>query len=928
MLPIAAAIAVFVVLALGYFSPVLEGKRLIQGDIRHYQGMAREIVEHRDAYGDEPLWTGSMFSGMPAYQITVIWPGNALKYVDKLFHGFLPQPAGFIFLYLVGMFILLLCLRMDPLLAAVGAVAFAFSSYYLIIIEAGHNSKANAVGYMPLVLAGAWLLLHGRKLVGAALFALFLALEISMNHVQVTYYLGLLLVLFFLAEAWSAVREKRVRDLLVRGALGAVGVAFALLCNIGLLWSTYEYGQYTTRGPSELTITPTGEAAAPNRTGGLDRDYVTHWSYGRQETFTLLVPDAKGGASGSLIRSQEDLRNIPDKGFRDQVLKKYQSGDYINSYWGDQEFTSGPVYLGAVVVLLLLLMLARAEGAGRWWVLGSLVLIALLVNVSSPVLAGLLLLAYLVAGLFLWKDTLAYALFGALLLTLLLSWGHNLMPLTDFFLDHVPGYDKFRAVTILLIIVELAAPVLAVLYLDRMVKEGRWTKPVEKRFLAVGGVLALVLLVMAIAPGQLFEFFSQAEKEQLSAQGDQAYVDGLKAMRMAVLSADAWRSLGFVVVGAAVLFAFGRGAIKRGVLLAGMGLLILIDLWSVDKRYLNNEKDEKGRYISWEDEATNRNPFKPQPVDMAILRAEQNANTEADFERSLARLKAEKASGSAIGRMVTKDEEALLRFASLRRTADYRVLTLRGPFQDTRVSYFHRSLGGYHGAKLKRYQELIDFHITPEMRGLIGVLQSGTATMDALDSVLARSPVLNMLDTRYIILSDEQPPLENRHALGSAWFVDEVKEAKDADAEITALGDIDPKRTALVDARWYGEVAGAARPDSTATVSLKTYRTNDLTYEVNSTNGGVVVFSEIWYGPDWVAEIDGQPAPYVRADYVLRAMKVPAGRHEVRFHIVSRTFATGGRLASIGSWTLLVLVLAALFVDRRRGLREVPAGEA
>ncbi|MBS1568350.1 MAG: hypothetical protein JST45_02800 [Bacteroidetes bacterium] len=920
VLPIAVAVGAFFVLALGYFSPILEGKQLVQSDIIHYTGAAQEMQEHRAAFnGEEPLWTGSMFSGMPGYQIGVVWPENALSWLDKVFTGFLPRPASFVFLYLAGMFILLLCMRTKPWLALIGAVAYAFSSYFLIIILAGHTSKAVAIGYMPMVLGGLYVLLHGRKLLGMALFALFLALEVHANHVQVAYYMGMLLVLYLLAEAWRAVREKHVADFAGRGALALMGAALAVLCNLGLLWSTWEYGQYTTRGKSELTINAQGGANHENKTGGLDRDYVTHWSYGKEESLSLLVPDIKGGASGSMLQTREDLDKITDPAFRKEVLDKYQAGGYVNNYWGDQDFTSGPVYIGIIVVFLMLLLLVQAEAKARWWMLAGLPLVILMAQIASPVVVGLLLLAYLLAGLVLWNETLAYALYAAFFLSLLLSWGHNFMPLTDFFLDHVPGYNKFRTVTIILVIVEMAAPVLAVLYLGRLLEEDKWDKAKEKQFLVATGALAFIVLLIAIIPGSLFEFFGDNEKAQLSAQmaaakepgSVQAYIDGLKAWRTGVLSADAWRSFAFLAMAAALLLAFGRRKIGKPVLLGGIGLLLLIDLWSVDRRYLNNDRDDKGRYISWEDKASNALPFKPQPVDLAILKAEDNAATDADYDKALARLKAAKSKLNGSMRLVGKEEEAITRFGSLRRTTDFRVLGLRNTWQDTRVSYFHKSIGGYHGAKLKRYQELIDFQLSPEINSLITVLQHGP-TMPRIDSVLATLPALNMLNTKYIIYADDQPPILNPHALGAAWFVDEVREVKNADEEITTLGKIDPKRTALVDARYYAEVANGARPDSTASVKLNGYKSNDLSYTVKSTNGGVVVFSEIWYGPDWVAEIDGKAAPYVRADYVLRAMKVPAGEHTVRFHIVSKPFNVGGRIGSISSFVLLALVLLAL----------------
>ena len=924
LLPVVLAIGVFFTLSLTYFSPVLEGKRLIQGDIRNFLGMAQDIQEHRAAYdGEEPLWAESMFAGMPAYQISVLWSGNALTYLDRLFHGFLPRPADFLFLYLLGMFIMLLCLRVDPWLALIGAIGFAFSSYFLVILEAGHNSKANAIGYMPIVLGGMFLLLRGNRWLGAALFALSLSLMVHMNHVQVSYYLGMVLVLFGIAETWRAFREGRMGDHVVRVSLALVGVVFALLTNAGLLWSTYEYGKATIRGSSELTIEPGGAEAAANRTTGLDRDYVTNWSYGKQESFTLIVPHAKGGASGSVVTSREDIDAISDPQFRAEVLKKYQDGGYINSYWGDQDFTSGPVYVGIGLVLLMVLLLARAEGAARWWLLGAIPLILLLINITSPALAGVLVIGYVLAGMFLWKDTLAAALFASLVLTLLLSWGKFYMPLTDFFLDHIPGYAKFRAVTIILVIVELAVPVLAVMYLDRLLKEDRWTAVDQRRFLLPTGAILLVLLAMAFLPDALFTFFSDLEKEQL-AEAPQYYVDGLKAMRLAEFTGDVWRSIGFLVVTAGLLFAFGKRIIGKAILLPALGLVLLFDLWQVDKRYLNNEKRD-GRYVAWEEPAQSKLPFKPQPVDLAILAQEQNADTEADLAAAKERLKAAKMKSTGANKMVTKEEEQIERFGSLRRTTHFRVLTLQNPFNDSRVSYFHKSLGGYHGAKLKRYQELISFHLQPEMQDLTGKLRTAR-TQGAVDSAFIGQGALNMLNMKYLIASNDRPPLRNPHALGAGWFVDEVRWVKNADEEITALGTIDPRRTALVDERFAKDIdATLAKPDSNASVTLKSYKANDINYTVKSAAGGVVVFSEIWYGADWHAEVDGQPVPHVRADYVLRAISVPAGEHQVRFYIHSVPYTTGGRLASISSWVLVLLVLGALgFVLRAQG-REAQA---
>jgi hypothetical protein len=599
-----------------------------------------------------------------------------------------------------------------------------------------------------------------------------------------------------------------------------------------------------------------------------------------------------------------------------------------------------------IVALLMILMLMQAEGKGRWWLLASFALILLQIMISNAapysddgvgyiggmkasLLAGAVLIAYLAVGLVLLRDGLVYALFSAVLITLLLSWGRNLMPLTDFFLEYVPGYNKFRAVTIILVVLELAAPVLGILYLDRLIKEGGWNKLVESRSLIGMGAVLGVLFVMAAMPDSILSFVSDQEREMLTQQAEDpqseamvmSFVEELKSVRIGMFRADVMRSFAFVLGAGVLVFLFGRKKIGKAVLLGGIGALILLDQWTVDKRYMNNER-ERGRYVHWVDDALQQNPYTANAADKAILEAEWTPAAQADHEVNMARLKEERQKEDGLNKIIKPEEEITARFASLRRHGGYRVLGLNNPFNDTRISYFHKSIGGYHGAKLERYQELIDFYIAPELQAVIGAFGPG-ATMQTFDSVLAHQPVLNMLNTKYIIYADDKAPILNTNALGSAWFVDEVKEVKDANEEITMLGTIDPAKTAVVDARYYKEVANAAKPDPTASVKLNGYRSNDLSYTVRSANGGVVVFSEIWYGPDWVAEIDGKPAPYVRADYVLRAMQVPAGEHTVRFHIVSKPYEVGGRIASISSFLLLLLVLLALGWDWRKRGEEV-----
>lgn len=940
LVPVLAALALFYALCLTYFSPVLDGKGLDQHDIKQWKGMAQEVNEHRDATGEEALWTGSMFSGMPAYQIMVKWTANLLSVVDDAFHGFLPRPANFLFLYLLGMYVLLRILRVDPWLSVVGAIAFAFSSYFFVILPAGHTSKANAIGYMPLVFGALYLLYRGDKWTGASLLALFLGLEVMVNHVQITYYLAFLLLLFVLAEAVRAFREKALPEFAIRSGLGVVAVALALVSNLGMLWSTVEYGKYSTRGKSELTILPDGAKDEGLRTAGLDRDYVTQYSYGKQESFTFLVPDAKGGFSSM-------IGNGPEVAKADPRLR--QNIAQMNRYWGDQLSTAGPQYAGAIIVVLMLLLLLQAQGRDRWWIAGAVLLLLLQVGIANAapfneldngvqvmgikasLLAGGLLLIYLAAGLVLMRDGLLYTLFSALLLTLMLSWGRNHMPLTDFFLDHVPGYDKFRSVTMILVVLSLAVSVMATLYVDRLLKNGGWDKVMEKRAMIGVGAVLVLLLAFGVAPDKLFSFVSEQERAMLTQQAADSpemadrislFVDALKEVRIGIFTADVWRSFAFVLGIGILLFLFGRKVVGRTVLLVGLGALVLLDQWTVDKRYMHNEKD-KGRYVQWADLDVLNKPFTPTPSDKAILEAEWNPAAEEAHQAVVARLKEEKKAKSGANKVLKADEELAARFQSLRRhNGGYRVLSLNNPFNSTQVSYFHRSLGGYHGAKLKRYQELIEFQLGGAMQRIGGLLQSGTS-MAQVDSLLAKEGVLNMLNTRYIVYNPERPPILNTHAMGAAWFVDQVQWEKDADAEIMALGSFDPARTALVDERYRAVIGDApVTPDPSASAELISYRTNALTYKVRSQAGGVVVFSEIWYGPDWHATLDGQPLEHARVDYVLRGLRVPGGEHEVVFSVHSKPFHTSRPYMMAASALVLLLALGALVRQARSAWRK------
>ena len=798
-IPHIAAIFIFLFLALAYLSPVLEGKKLQSNDVSNFKGMSKEIVDFRAKTGEEPLWTNSMFGGMPAYQISTEYKGNMIRYIDKILRLGLPHPAWIVFLYMLGFYILLIVLRVNPWVALAGAIAYGFSSYFFIILEAGHNSKAHAIAYMAPVLAGFILTYRRKYLTGGLLTALFLALELQAGHPQITYYLMLAILLFGVTELFNAIKTKEYQPFVKSSAVVIIAVILAVLTNITSLWATWEYGKYTIRGKTELTT------EKENRTSGLDKDYATQWSYGVGETFSLMIPDVKGGASGVIGNDSYALDGV------DSRFKEYVANS-ANRYWGNQPFTSGPVYVGAIIMFLFLYGLFIVKGDLKWWIL------------------------------------------AATILSIMLSWGKNFMPLTDFFLDYFPGYNKFRAVSMILVIAELMIPILAILALNQIFND---PESFNKKIALLGmkvdpfylslGITAGISLLFALMPGVFFDFISDQEVQTIAQQqksnpeyGKQIadFFANVEIARERILKADAFRSFIFIMLAAVVIWMYAKAKLKKGYALVAITLLILIDMWSVDKRYLNNDKFVSASKVSV--------PFRKTKADEFIL----------------------------------KDKDP-----------DFRVLNLTvDPFADASTSYYHKSIGGYHGAKLRRYQELYDHQI------------KGKFNM----------AVLNMLNTKYIIQADKnkQPTvMPNTQVLGNAWFVDSIKWVKNADEELDALSDFDPAKTAVIDERFKPELKGFMPvKDSTAMIKLVSYAPNDLKYQVNTHKDQLAVFSEIYYPKGWNAYIDGELKSHFRVNYVLRAMIVPAGKHLVEFKFEPKVYFVGEKI-SLASSLLLILIL-------------------
>jgi len=801
-LPYLAAIAIFVVITLAYFSPLLEGKSLKQSDITQWKGMSKEISDFRDNTGDEALWTNSMFGGMPAYQISVQYKGNVLRYVDQFIQLYLPQPAGMVFLYMIGFFILLLVLKVDVWLAIAGSVAFAFSSYLFIIFEAGHNSKAHAIGYMAPVLAGIILTYRGKYLAGGILAAIALSLELLTNHLQITYYLMMIAGVFVITELVSSIKDKKLPGFAKASGVLIIASVFAVATNITNIWATYEYGKETIRGKTELTT------EKHNRTSGLDKDYATGWSYGVMETFTFLIPNFNGGSSsGSLPETSNVYKALKENNIDDNQAKNVIKA--LPLYWGTQPGVAGPVYIGAIIMFLFVYALFIVDNKYKWWLL------------------------------------------AATILSILLAWGKNFMPFTNFFLNYVPGYNKFRAVSMTLVIAELCIPLLAILGLQKAFSGQTDKKKLIKYLYYALGITVGIALFFAVAGGSLFDFVSPSD-DQYKAYFPDWLMAALQQDRASLLSSDAFRSIAFILLAGAAIWAMINQKIKKPVFYAALILLIVIDMWSVNRRYLNKD--------SFVRKSVAAVPFQPTVADELIM----------------------------------KDKDPNFRVFNQ---------TVGNPFADASTSYFHKSLGGYHGAKLRRYQELIDNHLAK-----------------------GNMNVYNMLNTKYFIVPDKnggQPQMEiNMQAMGNAWFVNNAHMVNNADEEINALTDFVPAETAIYDKRFESQVKGhIISKDTLATIVLTDYKPNHLTYKSETTREQLAVFSEIYYEKGWNAYIDGKQAPYFRANYVLRAMIVPEGNHTIEFKFEPQVYATGEKIAYASSILLVILALGTLGFMAQRNIK-------
>jgi hypothetical protein len=972
------AIGLFLITTFIYFQPQFTGHRLDQHDIEQFKGMSNEVVHFRDVEGGEPLWTNSMFGGMPTYQISTKYEGNLLSKVTKILRFGMGSPAGIFIVYLLGFYIMLLCMKVNPRVAIFGALIFAFSSYFIIILQAGHNSKAAAIGLMGPVIGAFYMAYRYNLKWGILLSAFFMGLQLTSNHFQITYYLGIVLVGFGIAEFIRAFKNTQWKRFLTATIGILVAYFFALGINYGNISLTNDYAKHTIRGGNDITINVDGNTNEGESTSGLDKDYITQWSYGIGESMTLLSPNIKGGSSSAIQNSQfaENLRE-PDMRRNANLIAQN------NIYWGAQPFVSGPVYLGIIVFFLALLGLVYLKGPLKW------------------------------------------SLLGVTVLTLMLSWGKNFMGLTDFFLEYLPGYNKFRAVTIILAVVELVIPLLGVLFLNKLFKKREEIKNnIKPLFVASGGLLGILILFsitglgdgylspdekdMAYNPEQYIESRKAEFREQIKQEDPRVLqqngidinnkeqiesiierqvptvsqinqqFDALIDFRKSIFQSSMWRSVLFLILGIGLILIYLYTAVKKELILIGLALFTLGDLISVDLNYLNNKKQKNNRnYIHWIEDDDFNYPIAPTQADKQILESETSNNPE--LKKKIENVQVEKEGRRG---KVNPKELWSKKFQTLNMNTNYRVYESRAGFSSSRPSYFHKALNGYHGAKLRRIQNVKDFHID---RG--------------------NMRVFNMLNVKYFINQNQGSAQTNPRALGNGWFVETLNVQPNPNMELLALGDLylienldksltlvvngeevkkdtisgfedivllkntdtifsgvqqitrsklnatfvkdvngrmswipvkelekdtldsfneiveikqihsfNPKEEAIVSENVANEVS-SLQYSGKGEFKFVSYLPNEMKYKVSSDENQFLVLSEVYYPDGWKAYLNGKEIDIYRVNYLLRGLEIPAGEHELVLKFEVPKFGMANNIAFAGSLILILLILGFFVKD-------------
>ncbi|QCX39970.1 YfhO family protein [Aureibaculum algae] len=798
------AILVFVIVSVAYFSPILEGKKIFQSDIAQFKGMSKEIVEYRKEYDAEPYWTNKAFGGMPAYNVSAYYPNNYIKKADLLLR-FLPRPADYLFLYFLGFFVLLYVLKVEWKLAIIGALAFGFSTYFISLFGAGHNAKSHAIAYMPMVLAGILLVFQRKYLSGFILTAIALAFEVNASHPQMTYYLLFMILILGIMYLVDAIKQKTIPNFIKSTLILAGAAVLAIGVNSTSLLATKEYASHSTRSKSELTITPEGNPKE-HISSGLDREYITEYSYGIAESFSLLIPRFYGGGNRENLGKDSETYAFLKNKFGRAEAKNFSEN--FPGYWGEQTIIEAPFYIGAVLIFLFVL------------------------------------------GLFLVKGKLKKWLLAATIFSLLLSWGKHFPSLTNFFIDYVPMYNKFRAVSSIQVIAELAVPLLAIITLNQFLKdENNKTNKLKYLKYALYGVGGLTLFFTLFGTS-LFNFESFRDPGMAGIEKQfPGFMDTIISERKSLFFNDSLRSLILILISGGLLWAFLKEKINKNAVIISFAVLILFDLVGVDRRYVNDED-----FVSKKQEEI---PFAASQFDKEIL----------------------------------KDK-------SYYRVANFAV----NPINDGSTSYFHNSIGGYHAAKPRRYQELFEYQIAK-----------------------INMQVLNMLNTKYIIFQDKDRVTrlqKNDDANGNAWFVNSVEVVNSANEEIMALDSLNTKQKAVVNSEFKNMLSQTSfTKDSLASITLTSYQPNELKYDSNSSNEQLAIFSDMYYKDGWNAYIDGKLAPYFRANYVLRAMVIPSGKHEIVFKFEPTVIKTGNTITMISYALLLLIPIGWFFIDKKKNVQ-------
>ncbi|MFC2529871.1 YfhO family protein [Segatella oris] len=817
-LPDLLVVIIFAVISFAYFFPAdVDGRILYRHDASAGRGAGQETAEYHERTGKVSRWTNATFSGMPTYQTAPSYKSvSVLNQAVKAYHLWLPENVWYVFAYLLGFYILLRAYDFRRALAVLGSVIWAFSSYFFIIIAAGHIWKVMALAYLPPLIAGIVLSYRGKYLWGFIVTAIFAAFEVDANHVQMTYYYLFIILFMIIAYLVDAVRKKTIKQFMKATAVCAAGALIGVLMNISNLYHTWQYAQESMRGKSELVK----KNAANQTNSGLDRDYITQWSYGVDETWTLLVPNTKGGASVSLAANTEAMK-IADPNF----MQIYQQ---LGQYWGEQPGTSGPVYVGAFVLMLFVLGLFIVKGPTKW------------------------------------------ALLAATVLSVLLSWGRNFMPFTNFFLDYIPMYSKFRTVASILVIAEFTIPLLAMMTLKKIVDEPDiLTKKIKYVYISFG-LTAGIALLFALMPTLFFsDFISSSEMQALKsipAEYLTPLLSNLRSIRESIFTADCWRSFWIIVIGTLCLFLYKMKKLRVEFMMIAITVLCLADMWQVNKRYLND-----GMFVE------------------KSVREQAQPMTQTD-------------------RQILQDK-----------ALDYRVLNFASnTFNENETSFYHKSIGGYHAAKLRRYQELIDAYISPEMQKTMPAIAQAGGDMTKVNGN-SIFPVLNMLNAKYFIVplqSNQTVAIQNPYVYGNAWFVDKITYVKNANEELDGLGKLDLRHEAIADARFRSQLGESKAQDSTSIVKITAYEPNQLTYDVRSATGGIVVFSEIFY-PEWTATVDGKAVELGRVNYVLRALNVDKGHHTVVLTFDPKSVKQTETVAYLSYGVLLLVVLLGVYFKRK-----------